>query len=75
VSWKPASTSGCILSNILKTFKVFLQIFRDKVFVQAFEKAEPAKFGQADLEQYEMNVKIYRVYKNTIDTAFNNKKI
>ncbi len=50
-------------------------IFNEAVFEQAFEKAELSKFGQADLEKYEMNLKVYRDYKNTIDTAFDEGKM
>jgi predicted transposase/invertase (TIGR01784 family) len=31
--------------------------------------------GQADLFDYEMNLKIYRDYKSTIDTAFDEGKL
>lgn len=34
-----------------------------------------ANLCQADLDKYEMNLKIYRDYKNTIDTAFDEGKI
>ena len=54
----------------LEDFQTIPTIFKDEVFTQAFEKAELAKFGQDDLEKYEMNLKIYRDYKNTVDTAF-----
>jgi predicted transposase/invertase (TIGR01784 family) len=50
-------------------------IFKDEVFTQAFEKAEIARFGQVEIESYEMNLKIYRDYKNTVDTAFDEGKI
>ena len=47
----------------------------DKVFVQAFEKAALANLGQSELEKNEMNLKIYRDYKNTVDTAFDEGKL
>jgi predicted transposase/invertase (TIGR01784 family) len=47
----------------------------DKVFVQAFEKAALANLGQSELEKNEMNLKIYRDYKNTVDTAFDDGKL
>src|ERR1700712_2334588 len=54
----------------LEDFQTIPSIFKDEVFAQAFEKAELAKFGQGELEKYEMNLKIYSDYKNTIDSAF-----
>ena len=59
----------------LEDFQTIPTIFKDEVFTQAFEKAELAKFGQEDLEKYEMNLKIYRDYKNTVDTAFDEGKL
>ena len=53
----------------LEDFQSIPAIFKDKIFEQAFEKAELANLGQADLDKYEMNLKIYRDYKNTVDTA------
>jgi predicted transposase/invertase (TIGR01784 family) len=54
----------------LEDFQTIPTIFTDEVFSQAFAKAELAKFGQEDLYNYEMNLKIYRDYKNTVDTAY-----
>lgn len=59
----------------LEDFQSIPSIFRDEVFVQAFEKAKLARFGQAELEKYEMNLKIFKDYKSTIDTAFDEGKI
>lgn len=59
----------------LEDFQSIPAIFRDEVFEKAFEKAELANLGQADLEKYEMNLKIYRDYKSTIDTAFDEGKL
>ncbi|MCU0470970.1 MAG: Rpn family recombination-promoting nuclease/putative transposase [Arcicella sp.] len=59
----------------LEDFQTIPTIFSDEVFTQAFEKAELAKYGQDELEKYEMNLKIYRDYKNTVDTAFDEGKI
>ncbi len=58
----------------LEDFQTIPAIFKDEVFTQAFEKAELAKFGQEELYNYEMNLKIYRDYKNTVDTAFDDGK-
>ena len=59
----------------LEDFQTIPNIFSDHVFNKAFEKAEIAKFGPIEMEQYEMNLKQYRDYKNTIDTAFDDGKI
>lgn len=59
----------------LEDFQTIPTIFKDEIFIQAFEKAEIAKFGQEELEKYEMNLKIYRDYKNTVDTAFEEGKL
>jgi predicted transposase/invertase (TIGR01784 family) len=59
----------------LEDFQTIPAIIADDVFSQAFEKAELAKFGQKDLYDYEMNLKIYRDYKNTITTAFDEGKL
>ena len=50
-------------------------MFKDEVFTQAFQKAELANYGLEELEKYEMNLKIYRDYKNTVDTAFDEGKL
>lgn len=59
----------------LEDFQTIPTIFKDDVFIQAFEKAELAKFGQADLDSYENSLKTYRDLKNVIDTAFDEGKI
>ena len=53
----------------LEDFETIPTIFKDKVFAQAFEKAELAKFGQAELESYERSLKIFRDNKATYDYA------
>ncbi len=58
----------------LEDFQSIPTIFSDEVFAKAFETAELAKLGQANLDMYEMNLKIYRDYKNTIDTAIDEGK-
>lgn len=50
-------------------------IFRDEVFLQAFETAELSKLTQEDWLHYERNLNTYRDYKNTVDTAFDDGKI
>ena len=59
----------------LEDFQNIPTIFSDEVFEQAFEKAELSKLGQSDLDKYENSLKVYRDYKNTIDTAFDEGKI
>jgi predicted transposase/invertase (TIGR01784 family) len=59
----------------LENFDSMPSIFKDDVFAQAFQKAEIANYGEAERESYEMNLKIYRDYKNTVDTAFDEGKL
>jgi predicted transposase/invertase (TIGR01784 family) len=59
----------------LEDFQTIPTIFRDEVFTQAFEKAELAKYGQADLDNYENSLKTYRDLKGVIDTAFDEGKL
>lgn len=59
----------------LEDFQQIPSIFKDEVFIQAFEKAELAKLGQAELDSYENSLKIYRDLKGVIDTAFDNGKL
>jgi predicted transposase/invertase (TIGR01784 family) len=58
----------------LEDFQTIPTIIADEVFSQAFEKAELAKFGQAELANYENSLKIYRDLKGVIDTAFSEGK-
>jgi predicted transposase/invertase (TIGR01784 family) len=59
----------------LEDFQNIPAIFKDEIFTQAFEKAEIAKFGQAELDSYENSLKYYRDIKGAIDTAFDDGKI
>ena len=54
----------------LEDFETIPVIFKDEVFTQAFEKAELARLGPAELDNYEGSLKIYRDLKGVIDTAF-----
>ncbi len=54
----------------LEDFQTIPTIFKDEVFIKAFEKAELAKLGQAELDSYENSLKVYRDLKGVIDTAF-----
>ncbi|MEA5139527.1 Rpn family recombination-promoting nuclease/putative transposase [Arcicella rigui] len=58
----------------LEDFQTIPTIFSDEVFTQAFEKAELANYGQADLDSYENSLKTYRDLKGVIDTAFDEGK-
>lgn len=59
----------------LEDFQTIPTIFKDEVFMQAFEKAEIAKFGQTERANYENSLKIYRDLKRVIDTAFEEGKL
>ena len=59
----------------LEDFQTIPTIFKDEVFTQAFEKAELARFDQAELDSYENSLKIYRDLKGVIDTAFDEGKL
>jgi predicted transposase/invertase (TIGR01784 family) len=53
----------------LEDFQSIPSIFKDEIFAQAFEKAEIAKFGQAELDSYEYSLKVFRDNKATYDYA------
>jgi predicted transposase/invertase (TIGR01784 family) len=63
----------------LEDFQNIPEIFEDSIFMKAFETAEIAKFGQAELESYEYSLKIFRdnkaVYEYAVDTAFDEGKL
>lgn len=63
----------------LENFPSIPTVFKDEVFAQAFEKAELAKFGQAEMESYEYSLKVFRdnkaVFEYAIETAFDDGKI
>jgi predicted transposase/invertase (TIGR01784 family) len=63
----------------LEDFQSIPAIISDEVFNQAFEKAELAKFGQAELDSYEYSLKVFRdnkaTYDYAIDTAFDEGKM
>ena len=58
----------------LEDFQSIPSIFRDEVFENAFEKAELANLGEAELDKYENSLKVYRDLKGVIDTAFDEGK-
>ena len=51
------------------------EIFKDRIFVQAFEKAEIAKYSETERKNYEASLKTYRDLKGVIDTAFDDGQI
>jgi len=59
----------------LEDFETMPSIFKDEVFIQAFEKAELANLGREELDNYENSLKTYRDLKGVIDTAFDEGKI
>ncbi len=59
----------------LEDFQNIPEIFKDDVFIQAFEKAEIAKYSEEERHDYEQSLKIYRDLKSVIDTAFDEGKI
>ena len=42
---------------------------QERIFTKLFEAAEIAKFTKVEYDNYEESLKIYRDWKNTIDTA------
>lgn len=58
----------------LEDFQTIPAIFKDDVFTRAFEKAELARFGRAELDSYENSLKIYRDLKGVIETAYDDGK-
>ncbi len=55
----------------LEDFQQIPAIFKDEViFIQAFSKAELARFNNAEYKSYERSLKDYRDVKGYIDTAF-----
>lgn len=53
----------------LEDFQNIPAMFKDDIFTQAFEKAEIAKFDEAELDRYEYSLKVFRDNKNTFDYA------
>jgi predicted transposase/invertase (TIGR01784 family) len=59
----------------LEDFQSIPLIFKDDIFIKAFEKAEIANFSEQERMVYEDSLKIYRDLKNVIDTAFDDGKL
>ncbi len=53
----------------LEDFQTIPDIFKDEVFIQAFEKAEIAKYNEEERYDYEQSLKVFRDNKNTFDYA------
>jgi predicted transposase/invertase (TIGR01784 family) len=58
----------------LEDFRQIPEIFKEKVFEQAFETAELAKYTDEERLAYENSLKIYRDLKGVIETAFDDGK-
>lgn len=59
----------------LEDFQNIPEIFKDEIFVQAFEKAEIARYSEFERNTYEASLKTYRDLKGVIDTAFDDGKV
>lgn len=59
----------------LESFESIPIIFKNTVFVEAFTKAEIAKYTDAERANYQESLKTYRDLKNSIDTSFDEGKI
>ena len=53
----------------LEDFETIPEIFRDDVFIQAFEKAEIANYNDAEKYRYQESLKVFRDNQNTFDYA------
>jgi predicted transposase/invertase (TIGR01784 family) len=53
----------------LEDFQTIPDIFKDEVFMQAFAKAEIAKYNEEERYSYEQSLKVFRDNKNTFDYA------
>ena len=59
----------------LEDFQAIPAIFRDQIFIHAFEVAEIAKYTAEELEVYQENLKVYRDLHSVITTAFDEGKV
>jgi predicted transposase/invertase (TIGR01784 family) len=59
----------------LEDFQQIPAIFKDEVFVEAFNTAALANLQQDDLARYESSLKVYRDLKGVIDSAFEEGKL
>ena len=54
----------------LEDFQNIPEVFKDDVFIKAFEIAEIAKYSENERHDYEQSLKVYRDLKVVIETAF-----
>jgi predicted transposase/invertase (TIGR01784 family) len=54
----------------LEDFQTIPNSIADEIFYQAFEKAELAKLGPKEMDNYENSLKIFRDLNNIFDTAY-----
>jgi predicted transposase/invertase (TIGR01784 family) len=63
----------------LEDFQSIPEIFKDEVFIQAFEKAEIANYNEEERDAYQQSLKVFRDNKATFDyaieTALSEEKI
>jgi predicted transposase/invertase (TIGR01784 family) len=53
----------------LEDFQSIPEIFEDEIFMQAFEKAEIAKYSEREFNEYQQSLKYFRDNNNTFDYA------
>ncbi len=53
----------------LEDFQTIPAIFEDEIFIQAFEKAEIAKYSEREFNEYQQSLKYFRDNNNTFDYA------
>jgi predicted transposase/invertase (TIGR01784 family) len=53
----------------LEDFQTIPTIFEDEIFIQAFEKAEIAKYSEREYNEYQQSLKYFRDNNNTFDYA------
>ena len=59
----------------LEDFQVIPNIIADEVFQQAFDKAELAKLGSVEMEEYERSLKVFRDLNGAFTTARDEGKV
>ena len=59
----------------LEDFQVIPNIIADEVFQQAFDKAELAKLGSVEMEEYERSLKVFRDLNGAFTTAHDEGRI
>ncbi len=59
----------------LKGFQSIPELFKDEIFLQAFEIATIANYTEQERTAYEQSLKLFRDFNNTLDTAFDGGRI